>query len=123
MSIDNVDFWEEINLDQPVYWFLWSDLHSPLKTCTLRDLCWDAAEETPTPHGVSKVMHVHEKEVRQWYPNGQWRIVYAFDTESEAEHACMMCHLYDLRVHDDIYFCSTATVAEQTQKEYQQEIE
>lgn len=71
----------------------------------LADLVRQHCREAPTPLGVMPVFHTRENELWTWGHAGQHpRLVAAFETEKEAEHALLLAHLEDADRAVHIYY-------------------
>ncbi len=93
-----INFYEKIDFDKTVYTL--GD--TSIQEHALRDLAAEWAEETTTPLGVSTRMFTDGVQLRSWgYGGNNDKVVCEFETEAQAEHALMLCHLHDLNTAAD----------------------
>lgn len=96
-----IDFYNPVDFAQTVYTI---DDTGTVKAHTLADLCRQHCDETTTPHGIAPKMHTRGNELWTWGLCGNFpELVATFDTDAEAEHALMLCHLFDLE-HNFSFF-------------------
>lgn len=90
-----INYYEPVDFSKTVYTIDFAN--QKIIEHTLRDLCLEWGEETTTPHGIGKKAHVRGTELWTWGQQGNYpHKITDFDSEKEAEHACMLSHLYDL---------------------------
>lgn len=93
-----INYYQKIDFDKTV--FALGD--TSIQEHRLRDLAVEWADETTTPLGVAPRMYTDGAELRTWGHGGNNdTIVCEFETEAEAEHALLLCHLHDLSTHAD----------------------
>lgn len=93
-----INYYEKIDFDKTVYTL--GD--TGIQEHRLRDLAAEWAEETTTPRGVSTRMYTDGAELRSWgYGGNNDKVVHEFETEAQAEHALLLCHLHDLNTAAD----------------------
>ena len=93
-----INFYEKIDFDKTVYTLGGTSIQEH----ALRDLAAEWAEETTTPLGVSTRMFTDGVQLRSWgYGGNNDKVVCEFETEAQAEHALMLCHLHDLNTAAD----------------------
>jgi hypothetical protein len=93
-----INYYEKIDFNQIVY----TIDENGIKTHDLGIIATEYADETTTPHGIAPRMYVERNELRTWGAGGNNEtLVFEFKTNEQAEHALLLCHLYDLENHCD----------------------
>lgn len=94
-----IDFEREIDFDQNVY--MVDDETNQIYAFPLDELCLQCCEETTTPRGNGPKIHARGNELWSWGHSGNnEELVHKFDSKEQADHAVMLCHLYDLETKD-----------------------
>ena len=95
-----INYYEKIDFNQTVYTLSPSGMG--VYEYNLGALAEEHADETTTPHGIAPRMFVENNELRTWGVAGNNEaLVNQFETNAQAEHALLLCHLYDLNNHCD----------------------
>tara|TARA_R110001599_G_scaffold92569_4_gene242224 strand:+ start:52 stop:411 length:360 start_codon:yes stop_codon:yes gene_type:complete len=95
-----INYYEKIDFNQTVYTLSPSGLG--LHEYKLGALAKEHAAEANTPHGIAPRMFIDGNELLTWEYGGNYgSLVVEFKTNEQAEHALLLCHLYDLVNHCD----------------------
>ena len=93
-------YYEEMDFGKTVYTVDASA--SSIDEHDLAALAREYAETTTTPMGVGTRMYTDGCDLRSWGPAGNNdTLVHEFENEEQADHALLLCHLYDLENYAD----------------------
>jgi hypothetical protein len=92
-----MNYYENEDFSRSV-WFI--SENDEIESCPLIDLCLEYAKEVNTPLGIRNEFFTEENRLMYW-SGGKTKEAFAFDLNSEAEHALLLCHLHDLQNGDN----------------------
>ena len=88
-----INYYEKVDFEKTVY----TIGESGIEEHELGDIATQYADMTTTPQGVAPRMYVEGTDLRTWGTGGSNEaLVNQFATSEQAQHALLLCHLYDL---------------------------
>lgn len=88
-----INYYEKVDFEKTVY----TVGESGIEEHELGDIATQYADMATTPHGIAPRMYVEGTDLRTWGTGGSNEaLVNQFKTSEQAQHALLLCHLYDL---------------------------
>lgn len=92
-----INYYEKVDFRRTVWTVDTLDPDCGIIESDLGELVTEYADTTTTPMGVGTRIYTDGCDLRSWGHGGNNdALVYEFENEEQAEHALLLCHLYDV---------------------------
>ena len=98
-----INYYKKVNFNRTVWTVDVLEPDCGIIESDLRELVTEYADTTTTPWGVGTRIYTDGRDLRSWGHGGNNdALVHKFDTQAQAEHALLLCHLYDFDKSPDV---------------------